>query len=629
MNVDDGDAEALTLPDSFTLRIQISGMGLRDLALSYPYIFEITEPEEIETPQSTARELKKALLQLDVVAPDDGAPTVCVIDSGIQEEHPWLEPGIDKDTSHCFLPGIPITDIADRVRPSGHGSRVAGAVLHGESVPSAGVVQLETWVQNARVLNDDCGMPKEMFPPAVLRSVVDKYHRGPRQTRIFNHSINSNVPCRMRHMSAWAAEIDLLCTEHDILVIQSSGNLRPSRPAPQPGVAEQISAGKPYPEYLSENSSRVANPGHSLQALTVGSVAYGEIQTEGWRSLASENGQPSAFSRAGLGIWDSIKPEVVEYGGDYLVTQNNPPDVDCPMIGRAAYPELVRSTFHGGPAFDRDEVGTSFAAPKVARIAAKLQAVLPDEPCLLYRALIVQSAQWPQWTANLSRDDRAQVLRRLGYGIPDLERVTTNTDHRTTFITHKERSLGPGDCHIYQVPIPGGLRRPGDDFDVRIDVTLSYAASPRRTRRAPRGYLAVWLDWISNRRGETFEAFLTRAMKSEDDPTDEGSGSLGWTIESRGNWGQIPNVRRNVGTVQKDWAFVKSNALPEDFCIAVRGHQGWSRDSESVAAYTLAVTFELVGAEIPIYEPLRTAVLELESQVESDVEAELELQTES
>ena len=73
----------------------------------------------------------------------------------------------------------------------------------------------------------------------------------------------------------------------------------------------------------------------------------------------------------------------------------NSPTVDTPTIGRDCYPELVRSTMHGGPAVDRDEVGTSYAAPKVTKIAARLQSVLPDESSLLYRALIVQSARWP------------------------------------------------------------------------------------------------------------------------------------------------------------------------------------------------------------------------------------------
>ena len=221
------------------------------------------------------------------------------------------------------------------------------------------------------------------------------------------------------------------------------------------------------------------------------------------------------------------------------------------------------------------------------------------------------------------------MLRRLGYGIPDIERATSNSDFRTTFITHKDRALGPGDCHIYQVPIPTELRNPADDFNIRIDVTLSYAAAPRRTRRTNRGYLAAWLDWISNRKGESLEVFLTRALKSDSDPTtDEGEGAIGWMIESRTNWGRIPDIRRSVGTVQKDWAFVKSNSLPGDLCIAVRGHQGWSRDPDVIARYTLAVTFQIVGQEIPIYAPLRTAVLELQSEVESEIEAENEIEME-
>jgi hypothetical protein len=73
---------------------------------------------------------------------------------------------------------------------------------------------------------------------------------------------------------------------------------------------------------------------------------------------------------------------------------------------------------------------------------------------------------------------------------------------------------------------------------------------------------------------------------------------------------------------------VKSNALPDDLCIAVRGHQGWSRDADSVARYSLVVTLEIVGQEIPIYEPLRTAVLELQSEVEAEVEAEATIEIE-
>ena len=53
-------------------------------------------------------------------------------------------------------------------------------------------------------------------------------------------------------MSAWAAEIDRLCNEYDILVIQSAGNLKSSRAGPQPGITELIGGGRSYPDYLGD-----------------------------------------------------------------------------------------------------------------------------------------------------------------------------------------------------------------------------------------------------------------------------------------------------------------------------------------------------------------------------------------
>jgi Subtilase family len=625
MNVDDYSAEAATLPDCFTLRINLPAKGLKDLVLNFPYVFEVVEPDDIETPQQIQRDQAVAVARTAFLPPQANAPAVCVIDSGIQEEHLWLEPAIDKPTSHCFIPHTATTDVADHVSPGGHGTRVAGAIIHGDIIPKEGQIQLGIWVQNARVLDANCTLPQEMFPPVVLREVIKRYYEGSRKTRIFNHSINADSPCRTRHMSAWAAEIDRLSNELDVLVIQSAGNLKTSRPAPRPGIAEMISAGTAYPDYLATAACRIANPAQSLQALTVGSVAYARFEGGGWRSFASQEGEPSAFSRAGLGIWDTIKPDVVEYGGDCLASAGTPPLVSTPQLGHECYPELVRSTVHGGPAYDRDEVGTSFAAPKVTRIAAQLQTVLPNESCLLYRALIAQSARWPQWASALSPIQQAELLRRIGYGVPDMERATANTDHRTTFISQGDCDITAGDCHIYQVRIPEEMRRPGDEYDILVEVTLSYVAEPRRTRRTHRGYLSTWVDWLSNRKGESLDVFLTRALKAEENAIQEGT-SFGWTIESRGQWGRIPDIRRGIGTLQKDWAVLKSNALPNDLCIAVRGHRGWSRDAESAARYSLAVSFEIIGKEIRIYEPLRIAVQELQAELETEIETEVEVE---
>lgn len=177
--------------------------------------------------------------------------------------------------------------------------------------------------------------------------------------------------------------------------------------------------------------------------------------------------------------------------------------------------------------------------------------------------------------------------------------------------------------NTYQVPIPAELRQQADEFDIRIDVTLSYVAPPRRTRRNLRRYLSTWVDWKASKLGEGLRDFRVRAMKdaTNDEAPLPGS-TLPWVLHDKPQDGLIRDFKRNSGTVQKDWAVVRSNSLPDHFCIAVVGHQGWSHDPDSTARYVLAVTFEILGSEITIYEPLRAAIAELQAQTEAEIEAD-------
>lgn len=645
--VQDDVLNAAVLPDSFTVRLKIRGIGFKDLVSNYPFIFEVVEPEDIALPQYANAGGAAPLRAASPVAPPADAPAVCVIDSGIQEGHVWLAPAIDTANSRCFLPDKTATDIGDFVSPAGHGTRVAGAVIYGETVPPDGNPQIPFWVQNARVLNEHNRMPEELFPPTATRAAVEHFHLGNRHTRVFNQSVNSEGYCRTRYMSAWAAEIDSLSNQYDILIVQSAGNLPTSSNAPFIGTKEHLVAGREYPKYLCEDSCRVANPAQSLQALTVGSIAYGAFDAGGWNSFAGQRGHPSAFSRSGFGIWGVIKPEVVEYGGDAVYTANVPPDVAIGSRVPGVCPELVRSTmFPPSPAYSSDDAGTSYAAPKVSRVAAAVQQVLPDEPALLYRGLIVQSAQWPEWAENILTELRSPEIRRdparrqslldqasdivrwIGFGTPDETRASTNSDHRTTLITAGTTAIRARECHIYQIPIPAELRGAADEHDVRIDVTLSYVAQPRRTRRNLRRYLSTWADWKSSKLGESIDSFRVRVMREDGHEGAVTDGNvLPWTLHEKESDGLIRSARRNSGTVQKDWAVVKSNAIPEHFCIAVVGHEGWNHDPDATAMYCLAVTLEIQGQEIAIYDPLRVAIEALQVEIEEvETEATVEIE---
>ncbi len=611
------DSNVVDFPDSFSARIRMSGEGFKDLVANYPSLFEIAIPDDIELPRNPDQ-VGLSGVGFELLPPREDAPFVCVIDSGIQEEHPWLRAAIASEHSRCFIPGEDESDVADYVGAGGHGTRVAGAILHPESVPREGNARAQYWIQNARALDSNCSLISRIYPPELLHEVVDHFN-GEHGTRVFNHSIASNVCCRLSRMSAWAAAIDYLAFDRDVLFIQAAGNLHDITGQPnRPGILEHIAAGRQYPGYLYEASSRIANPAQSLQAITVGSISRQVYEDADRRSISDEQ-HPSSFSRTGFGLWQAVKPEVVEFGGDDVIDSGNPPSTTNPP---EVCPELLRSNMHGGPLFSADAVGTSFSTPKVAGIAGHLEAIFPTYTTQLYRALIVNSARWPEWAEQAPVADRPQIVRSIGYGVPDLARASQNSTDRVTLISSDEFEIAAKEGLIFGVPIPEELRNPGDDLEVRIDVTLSYVAEPRRTRRGRRGYLGVWLDWKSSKRGEDFESFRSRALKDSDDASEQGGSNVRWTLGNKSERdGLTDGVSRRNGTVQKDWTYLRSYDLPDTFGIVVRGHEGWDRrNPEARARFCLAITFQVIGTELPVYELIRQAVeVELSAEVEAEV----------
>jgi hypothetical protein len=592
------DDSIFKLPDSFTVRAEISGKCFKDLAQNHPHVFRIEEKEEVDSAAfQQAQEQQQP--PPEIVPPREDAPSVCVIDSGMQEAHPLLRAAVVVAESRCFLPDASLTDTADYFPQVGHGTGVAGSVLYPRDLPAAGSrVQLPCWLHNARVLDDQCNLPKKLMPALYLSRVVAHYTapNRPHRARLFNHSVGSRLPYYKTHMSTWAAAIDKLSHEYDILVVQSAGNIN------TPDVAAHLAAGVPYPDYLLADSSRIRNPGQSLAALTVGSVAHTHWHN-GFRTSIANAEKPSAFSAAGEGIWGSIKPDVVEYGGDYVAEDTTPPRVTCTS---AVSQPMVCSTMHGSPATGREAVGTSFSAPKVSHIAAQLAAALPDEPCQLYRALIANSARWPKW-AEESKNKR-DVLRQIGYGIPDLTRATTNDDYRVTLISSGQRSIAAREAHIYHIPVPRELRAPELDCTIRIDVTLAYTALPRRTRRRVQGYLAARLDWDVSKIGESVQTFSQRIFFDREKlPKTKGT-IFSWMLRDNIDHGVIEGVSRQNSTLQKDWCYIRSHELPPDFCIAVVGHPGWDPSPASKANYAVVVSFEAVNQDLHIYQPISVAV---------------------
>jgi hypothetical protein len=205
------------LPDSFSCRIRILGSGLKDLVLNFPYIFDVSEIDELSSHSDPSHKFEFDREGFELIEPAPNAPKVCVIDSGIQERHPKLRSAVDSNYSRSWVPGE-IEMTADYVQGGGHGTRVAGAVLYPQGIPQADRRQALCWIQNARILDRENKLPRNLFPPEVLEEIVEFYHYKTK-TRIFNHSVAGISPCRTQSMTPWAAAIDKLAWEKDVLFL--------------------------------------------------------------------------------------------------------------------------------------------------------------------------------------------------------------------------------------------------------------------------------------------------------------------------------------------------------------------------------------------------------------------------
>jgi hypothetical protein len=105
--------------------------------------------------------------------------------------------------------------------------------------------------------------------------------------------------------------------------------------------------------------------------------------------------------------------------------------------------------------------------------------------------------------------------------------------------------------------------------------------------------------------------FILEAVYSDVCPQRIEYTNFPWLLHKREGWGESDETCRDRGTVQKDWAVFDSFDLPDEFAIAVRSHIGWNHLPQAgTARYCIAVSFEVLQGEVPIY-----ALIENEIQV--------------
>jgi hypothetical protein len=448
---------------------------------------------------------------------------------------------------------------------------------------------------SARVLNQRNRFDDEQLIVKQMQTAIRTFKKAPHACRVFNLSLGTFAPADSAKQSTWAESLDLLAREEQVVIIVSAGN----NLSILTGDAKEAEAVlKSHPAQLRTPEARLSDPATAAIAITVGSLVEHEVPavrrgmgaTDLVRSLG-KIAEPSPFTRVGPGLSKAVKPEFVEYGGNLVwegtASSHRRIRHEDGVSVMSFEREYTKRLF----AFDS---GTSYAAPRLARVAAilwhKLRADLGKDPHPnLVRAILATAAAVPEASRTLieSKLDKDAVIHVCGYGQVDEELAVTSSDRRVTLVA--EGSLKVDHFRIYEVPTPDEFRKAKGEK--RITVALAFDPPVRRRRL---DYLGVRMDFMLIRGKTPDEIAEAYAKSTDDDP----EGAFGAPF--RVKMDPPPTKGPSKGTLQRgEFRFNRERTnYGETFYLVVRVSRRWAPPEVEEQNFAVAVSLEADDPEL-------------------------------
>jgi hypothetical protein len=373
---------------------------------AHPLVRRIEPPVQLALGDEEAQPRDKPFPQPIRVA---GAkyPRVGIIDSGVMPAFSsWTLGRFDHLT----------TEQVD----ANHGSKVAGLLVAGQAVNGPDIAPESDGCE----IYDLALYPKMPFNFVYTAGFIDfleEVEQGIREAkeqygvRIFNMSINTLHPVQRHSYSTLAARLDGIADRHEVLIINSAGNLKRNE------------ARSPWSKTPRENlqyfASRTSPDTVFQPTETVRGLSVGALNCPGGPHIPDT---PARYSRRGPGLQVGVKPDVAHYGGSGPLVETDPTGlISAGLDGKTAH-----------------ICGTSFAAPLVARALAELdvrteQSLAPRT----LRALLVHHADTPEPLRQRGLKDLARQF--TGFGKPCAAAAMMETgDHQITIVFESQLTAG-------------------------------------------------------------------------------------------------------------------------------------------------------------------------------------------
>lgn len=539
-----------------------------------------------------------------ITPPPAIAPAVCLLDSGATRAHPLIEPCLDAADQHAY---DDTWGVGDSAYWNGHGTAMSGVALYGDLEATLGggdPIALRHRLETVKILPPTGQNDPELYGAVTEVGIEKAEARAPRRRRVFCMAVTSAVGLGRGRPSSWSAAVDQLCYgggDRRRLIVLAAGNVRD----------DIIVAEYPDANDLAEAES----PAQAWNALVAGAytdkITITHPDYDGWEALAPA-GDLSPASRTS-GVWDRqwpIRPDVVFEGGNFAHDGVNPATaIDDLQLLATHYRPNVRLFDAFGD--------TSAAAALMANLSAGILAARPEIWPETVRGLVVHSAEWTpairaHFDAAASQAQKMAMLRRYGWGVPDLGRALMSASNDATLMV--EDALSPfrkdgsviktRDMNLHRLPWPREELVALGAQNVELRITLSYFIEPNPGERGwtrRHRYASHSLRFAVKRSLESLAQFRQRINKAAEA---EEAGQIGGA-GGGDDWALGPI--RDRGSIHSDIWRGSASALADRDAIGVFPVSGWWKEKPGLqrwdrsARYALVVTIRAPDAEVDLY----------------------------
>lgn len=613
-----GRGRRLYFPEAAVVPVYASRAAIELLMFATGILLEIrraTDHPAIYLDETRDRQTLRADdLARRILWPGNEVPAVCVLDTGVNRAHALLEPILATDDLHAIDDDWGTDDHDD------HGTAMAGMAAHGDLTAALGDTAERVMIhrlESVKILHPHGADPNDpQSYGAITQAAVSLPEiRQPNRARVYCMAVTNDGVSGARP-SPWSAAID-----------QAVAGTMPGDNENSPKRLFVVSIGNTASvmqmgDWLGHDAYPAEDPSQAWNALTIGGYTdLDQISGKGYENWTcfADAGDLSPYSRTSVG-WAPrrapIKPELVLEAGNRAISPSRREVITLESLG-------VLTT---GRDVSRDPLvafqATSAATAEAARMAARLSAAFPNYWPETIRALMIHSAEYTApmqaaFAAEPQLRNRYPIVRRFGYGVPDLDRASASARDHLALIAQSEiqpyrlKGRRYKECHYYRLPLPDDILADLGNETVQLKIALSYFVEPSPGFSAnvdPLRYQSHGLRFDLRRRGETITNFKKRVNKAER----EGSHVAPHQPDDNGWLLGADSV--SAGSLHCDtWTGPAVNLLGRDMlCIKPVG--GWWRDRAAAdlvnqkTRYALIVTLKAARTDIDFYTPISLSV---------------------